>query len=425
MNSTSYWLDTAPKLSHTSLDDSDAPVDVVVIGGGFSGLSSALALAKQGAKVVLCEAGELGGEASGRNGGQCNNGTAQDYAGLIASYGEERAASFYRFYNDAVASVSRIVTEEAIDCDFRKAGKLKLAAKPEHFAKLEKTYQALSKEVDPEAQLLDQQAVRNEINANDVYGGLLTPNGVQLHPAKLVHGLATACIKYGVRILQHTPVIKLDKKGPQQWLVSTNKQQINAGAVVVATGGSGPGPFQWFRRRIIPVGSFAVVTAPLSQAEQQSLFPGNRSYVTSKNIGNYFRLTPDGRLLFGGRARFAVSNPRSDQKSGAILRTAMQAMFPALSQTRIDYCWGGTVDMSADRLPKAGEHNGLFYTMGYSGHGVQMAVHMGNVMASLLNGKTVACPWLSNEWPAIPGHYGKPWFLPFVGLYYKLQDKLS
>lgn len=425
MQLTSYWLDTAPKLAVTANTYAGGPVDVVVIGGGFSGLSTALALAKQGASVVLCEAGELGGEASGRNGGQCNNGTAQDYAGLIASYGEQQAASFYRFYNDAVASVSRIVTAEAIDCDFRKAGKLKLAAKPEHFAKLEKTYQALIKEVDPDAQLLDQQAVRNEINANEVYGGLLTPNGVQLHPAKLVQGLASACIKYGVSILQHTPVIKLDKKGPQQWQVSTNSQQINAGAVVVATGGSGPGPFQWFRRRIIPVGSFAVVTAPLSAEQRSSLFPGNRSYVTSKNIGNYFRLTQDNRLLFGGRARFAVSNPRSDQKSGAILHTAMQTMFPALSQTRIDYCWGGTVDMSADRLPKVGEHNGLFYTMGYSGHGVQMAVHMGEVMADLVNGRTVACPWLTNDWPAIPGHYGKPWFLPFVGLYYKLQDRLS
>jgi glycine/D-amino acid oxidase-like deaminating enzyme len=104
----------------------------------------------------------------------------------------------------------------------------------------------------------------------------------------------------------------------------------------------------------------------------QKVLPHGRCYVTSKNIGNYFRATPDQRLLFGGRARFAMSNPRSDQKSGRILRNTLRHTFPQLSDVRIDYCWGGLVDMTADRLPRAGQHEGLFYAMGYSGHGVQM-----------------------------------------------------
>lgn len=424
MKSASFWLDTAPTISTTESALPSQPVDVLVVGGGFTGLSSALALAKRGASVALCEAGVVGGEASGRNGGQCNNGTAQDYAGLVGAYGEEKAQSFYQFYNQAVDSVERIVTSENIDCDFRRAGKIKLAAKPEHFDKLVRTHEALTRVVDPDAQLLDATQLQKEISSDQFYGGLLTPNGAQLHVGKMVHGLATRCLEKGVAIFQHQPVIKIDKTGEQRWVVTTPVQTFEAKAILIATGGSGPGPFSWFRRRIVPVGSFAVTTEPLSEALCASLFPGNRSYVTSKNIGNYFRLTADRRLLFGGRARFAVSNPRSDLKSGQILRQSLDEMFPQLASTKIDYCWGGTVDMSADRLPKVGEHQGMFYAMGYSGHGVQMAVHMGEVMADIIDGKQTDCPWLTTQWPAVPFHFGKPWFLPFVGMYYKVQDML-
>ena len=165
----------------------------------------------------------------------------------------------------------------------------------------------------------------------------------------------------------------------------------------------------------------------LSMAAHQSLtvalLPGKRNYVTTRHIGNYFRVTPDQRLLFGGRARFAVSNPKSDQQGGVILRQTLAKLMPELKDVGVDYCWGGTVDMSADRLPRAGQHNGLYYSMGYSGHGVQMAVHMGEIMANLIEGKTTRNPWQDLNWPAVPGHFGKPWFLPVVGLYYQLLDR--
>jgi glycine/D-amino acid oxidase-like deaminating enzyme len=183
------------------------------------------------------------------------------------------------------------------------------------------------------------------------------------------------------------------------------------------------GPFQWFRRRIAPVGSFVIATKPLPDELLDQLLPKRRTYVTSRIVGNYFRTTVDNRLVFGGRARFAMSNPRSDIKSGKILESALAGMFPALNTVGIDYCWGGIVDMTADRLPRAGEHDGLFYAMGYSGHGVQMSVHMGQIMADVLEGKVESNPWRALDWPAIPGHFGKPWFLPLVGAYYKLQDR--
>jgi glycine/D-amino acid oxidase-like deaminating enzyme len=147
--------------------------------------------------------------------------------------------------------------------------------------------------------------------------------------------------------------------------------------------------------------------------------------VTVANIHHYFRLTPDHRLVFGGRARFAVSSPQQDAASGEILRAGLAETFPQLGQVRLDYCWGGLVDMTQDRLPHAGEHDGLFYSMGYSGHGTQMSVHMGERMAAVMAGDAAANPWRDRAWSAIPGHFGPPWFLPAVGMYYQLKDRFS
>jgi glycine/D-amino acid oxidase-like deaminating enzyme len=119
-----------------------------------------------------------------------------------------------------------------------------------------------------------------------------------------------------------------------------------------------------------------------------------------------------------------MSNPRSDKKSGEVLRATLAQLFPELAKVRIDYCWGGSVDMTSDRLPRAGEHEGMFYAMGYSGHGVQMSVHMGQILADMMEGRGDTNPWRDLDWPSIPGHYGRPWFLPVVGAWYRLQDIL-
>jgi glycine/D-amino acid oxidase-like deaminating enzyme len=119
-----------------------------------------------------------------------------------------------------------------------------------------------------------------------------------------------------------------------------------------------------------------------------------------------------------------MSDPGSDVKSGRILRQSLETVFPALRDVKIDYCWGGLVDVTADRLPRAGEHEGLLYSMGYSGHGVQMSIHMGRVLADVIGGKPSASPWLELDWHAIPGNFGHPWYLPFVGAYFRVQDML-
>jgi glycine/D-amino acid oxidase-like deaminating enzyme len=420
----SYWLDTRPEFSEGCAADVEGHADVVVIGGGFTGLSAALELALRGLQVVVLEAGPVAGEASGRNGGQCNTGLAQDYASLAGKIGATQATAFYRAYESAVTTVESIVSANGIECDFVRTGKLKLAAKPQHFATLEKTYESLKRDVDPNVELITPERIRDEIGSDGFFGGLLQHNGAQMHMGKFGVGLARAAVRAGARVYEHTPVTQLKQVKDACYDITSTRGTIRADRVLVATGASQVGPLQWFRRRIAPVGSFIVVTEPLPAGQIERLFPKRRAYVTTRHIGNYFRVTPDDRLLFGGRARFALSNPRSDANSATILRAGLAAYFPELANTRLDYCWGGLVDMTADRLPRAGQQEGLFYSMGYSGHGVQMSVHMGRVMADVLYGDAARNPWRELKWKSIPGHFGHAWFLPLVGAYYRVQDFL-
>jgi glycine/D-amino acid oxidase-like deaminating enzyme len=424
MKLTPYWLDTAPVFTGTQKGPVEGDYDVAVVGGGYTGLSASLALAKKGARVVLLEAEELGGCASGRNGGMCNNGFAQDYAGMVARLGADRARMLYQSFNMAVDTVERLVREEEIDCNFVRVGKLKMAAKPAHYDKLARSHELMAQGADPESYMIARQDMRSEVGTDRYFGGLIFPRSAAMHMGKFAHGLATAAARQGAVLHENSPVTGMKRLNGYAHSLSTPSGTVTAKQILLATGTSAVGPLSYYRRRIVPVGAFLIVTEPLSTERLDSLLPHRRNATDTKNFVSYFRVTPDNRLLFGGRARFAKSNAGSDVKSGAILQRSMIEIFPSLSDVRIDYCWGGMVDMTADRLPRAGEHDGLFYSMGYSGHGTQMSTHMGQIMADVMDGNKTVNPWGDFDWPAIPGHFGPTWFLPFVGAYYKVQDIL-
>ena len=416
----SYWHDTAVPFARAASEPVEGRVDVAVVGAGFTGLSAALALAARGASVVVLEAGAVAGEASGRNGGHVNNGTAQDFAGLAAARGMAAAQSLYRAYDDAVDTVERIVQEQQIQCDFRRCGKIKLAAKPSHYEKLARTFEAL-RDVDPDTALVPRAQIRDEVGSDRFFGGLVHRKGAQMHMGKFATGLADAAWRAGARIHEGCAVTGL-RQAPHGHIVTTGKGVVEAKQVLLATGASRRGPFAWARRRIVPVGSFIVATAPLTRMQLDDIMPTRRNATTSLNVGNYFRISPDDRLIWGGRTRFALPGPGSDAKSGRVLERTLHETFPQLGRPAIEYCWGGTVDLTADRLPRAGERDGVFYALGFSGHGTQMSVHLGQAMARMLAGETGANPFQGLSWPAIPGHFGPPWFMPVVGAYYRWQD---
>lgn len=425
MKLASYWLESSTPFAGAAAGPVEGRADVAVIGGGFTGLSAALALARLGASVVVLEAGRVAAGASGRNGGHVNNGTSHDYAALAASLGADHARALYRAFDDAVDTVERIVREEQIQCDFRRGGKIKLAAKPAHYDKLARSFEVLNRDCDPETELVPRERIRQEIGSDAFFGGLLYRKSAMMHMGRFGAGIAAAASRAGARIFEEAPVTGLQRLSGHAHRVTTPRGTIEAAQVLVATGPSRQGPFPWFRRRIVPVGSFIVVTEPLAPALLDSIMPTRRTATTTKYIGNYFRISPDDRLIWGGRARFAMSNPTEDARSGEVLRAQLRATFPQLNDVRLDYCWGGLVDMTEDRLPRAGEQDGLFYAMGMSGHGAQMSVHLGQQMAKVMAGEREANPFRGLDWPAIAFNYGTPWFLPLVGAYYSLKDRLE
>jgi glycine/D-amino acid oxidase-like deaminating enzyme len=425
MKFTPYWLDTSPQGPDRSRTEIGGHVDVAIVGAGLTGLSAALHLSRKGATVEVFEKDTVAFGASGRNGGMATTGMSIGFRDAIARYGFPSAAAYFLAYNDAIDTVEKLVGEEGIDCDFARTGKMNLAAKPAHLDGLRKTHEVLAERLGYETELLSASELRAEIGSDFYHGAMVDPKGAGLHVGKFAKGLAESAAGLGARIHEKAAVEQVRRLGGTQHELVTSRGTVRADQVLVATSGYTGRPFRWLQVRIAPVGSFIIVTEPLGKEICDQLLPNRRMASDSKNLLYYFRITPDHRLLFGGRARFSMADPHADEKSGRILRKAMTSVFPQLANARVDYCWGGLVDMSMDRMVHAGEHDGLFYSVGYSGHGVQMATHMGKQMAEYLTGSVDANPWRDLPFKRIPGHVGPPWFLPFAGSYYKFKDLIK
>ncbi len=425
MKPVSYWLDTAPAFSGGETGSLPARCETAVIGAGFTGLSAALAMAREGVDVVVLEAEGVAGAASGRNGGHCNNGLVRQVAAIADAFGLERAQAFYRTFDQAVETVERVTGREGIACNFRRSGKIQLAAKPSHFESLRRTHALLASGIDPQTSLVEPADLAREIGSPRFHGGLVYHRSAMLHPGRLGSGLARAAHRHGARIWENSPVTRWRRSPRGGHELETAAGTLEAGKILVATG-AGTGPvFPQLHRRILAVGSFIIATEPLAPHLVDAIMPTRRTAVTTKHIGHYFRMAPDNRLIFGGRARFARSNPASDRKSGRILARSLKRLFPVLGDVRIDYCWGGMLDMTMDRLPRAGVIDGCHHAMGYSGHGVQMSVHMGEVMARVMAGDIEANPWRDLPWPALPGYATRTALLPLAGAWFRLRDIVS
>ena len=252
-----------------------------------------------------------------------------------------------------------------------------------------------------------------------------------MHMGRFAHGLAAAAERRGAQIHTGTCVQRLERIGHgQAHLLHTDaRHACSAQQVLLATGAArhgGYGSFGWLRRRIVPIGSFIVVTEPLGAERASALL---RRAPHLRDGGQHPPLLPaHARPPAGVRRARALRASRARSRTPPAARSCAPA-WPRSSRNcatcGIDYCWGGLVDMTQDRLPHAGERDGLYYSMGYSGHGTQMSVLMGQRMAAVMAGDAMPIPWRGRDWPAIPGHFGPPWFLPAVGLYYRLKDRLA
>jgi glycine/D-amino acid oxidase-like deaminating enzyme len=424
-----FWLTTLAALQ-VPVSDLPQSVDVAVIGGGFTGLSAARALAKGGARVAVLEAENVGWGASCRNGGMVLSGLKLGTATLVARYGREATNRMYAASLESINCVEELVREENIECDFSRCGHLEVACKAKHFADFQRSAETIEREFGHKLRIVEKADLPQEIGSAIYHGGIVDEVSAGVNPAKYVAGLACAAAKAGAAIHEETRVVGLERdsrQGGKVWNVRTPRGTLCARDVLIATSGYTSGITPSLQKKIIPIGSFIIVTEVLPETQARELSPRNRMIYDSKNYLYYYRLTPDRRMLFGGRAAFFPENENTVRDSAQILRDGMISVYPQLRETKVEYVWGGTLDFAFDIMPHAGKMDGMFYSVGYAGHGVAMATLLGKEIAkSILTGGDKN-PFAGIPFPGAPlGVYnGKPWFLPFAGMWYKFLDWVS
>ncbi len=416
-----YWLDTVPAVLPREAVPLPESTDVAVIGGGYTGVSAALTLARRGVDVTVLERETLGWGASSRNGGFVLPGFKLGARALLRQFGRQRARSLFAASCVAVDFVERLVAEEGIACDFERCGHVSLAYKPRHIERLAASQRCLRDQFGYETELLDRAALAGEIGSPLYHGGLRDRRAGALNPARYFAGLAAAAGRAGARLCESVDVVRMQRTTNGVTL-TTSRGETRAGAVVVATNGYSGAVERELRRRVVPIGSYIVATEPLGESLTRELIPHRRVLSDTKNLLFYFRLSSDERLLFGGRASFT---PTDWRESARILTAGMRTVFPQLAAARVDYSWSGNVAFTRDQLPHAGERDGVHYAMGYCGHGVAQATYLGARVAETIAGGGDLTPFSELEFPTIPFYSKNAWFLPLVGAYFRLLDRLS
>src|SRR5580700_2860557 len=425
-----YWLTTAGFPAVDASHPLPETADVAVLGAGFTGLSAARTLAKRGAKVAVLESETIGWGASSRNGGMVLTGMKLGVNKLISMYGRELTQRMYAASLATIDCVEQIIRDEAIDCDFSRCGHLEVACKQKHFDDYARQAEVIAREFNHHLRVVQRNELSAEIGSNIYYGGMVDEVSAGLNPARYVAGLGRAAMKAGAEIFEHTRVESLQREsshGEATWKITTSRGVLGARDVFVGTSGYTGNATSALQKKLIPIGSFIITTQPLNDALAQELSPRNRMIYDSKNYLYYYRLTPDRRMLFGGRAAFFPETDQTIRRSAEILRRGMIEVYPQLRDAKIDYAWGGTLDFAFDMMPHAGQIDGVYFALGYAGHGVAMATYQGQKMAELISGDKPENPFAGIPFPGAPlGLYnGRPWFLPFAGMWYKFLDWVS
>jgi glycine/D-amino acid oxidase-like deaminating enzyme len=425
-----FWLET---VSMPAAEISSQPVDstdVAVVGAGFTGLSAARTLAKRGVQVAVLEAETIGWGASSRNGGMVLTGMKLPVPTLIKRYGRETVRRMYAASLASIDCVEQIVQEENIDCSFARCGHLEVACKQSHFEEYEESAALIKLEFNHTLRIIPKGELRSEIGSDIYYGGLVDEVSAGLNPARYVAGLAQAAQRAGARLYDHTRVEAIELQtvnGARRFLVRTSRGTLAAREVILASGAYITDVTPSLRRKVIPIGSYIIATEVLPDDLARELSPRNRMIYDSKHFLYYYRLTPDRRMLFGGRAAFFPENENTVRRSAEILRRGMIEVYPQLRDTKVEFVWGGTLDFAFDVMPHAGQLDGMYYAVGFAGHGVAAATWHGTKLAGLICGDPNDIPFDGIPFRDAPIglRSGHTWALPLAGAYYKVLDWLT
>ncbi len=387
----SYYAATAVRAQRFPALSGPARCDVAVVGGGLAGLSAAIDLKRRGFDVVLLESREIGFGASGRNGGQAIHGLACDQAEIEAQLGLDEARRVWAMSIEALALLRERIREHGIACDWQD-GYLGLATSARKGAELQAWAERMARVYGYPLTRIAPAEIGRWIASPRYHSGIHDPHSGHLHPLKYTLGLAAAAASAGVRIHENTTVRAL-RPGAEPVLV-TPEGELRAQQVLLAGNvylhGVSPQLAPQLSPRVMPVGTYIACSEVLPRATADALIPSRSAVCDTNFVLDYFRTTPDDRMLYGGRVSYSTVTPARLADS---MRARMVQTFPQLAQARVEYAWGGFVDISMNRAPDfgrlpaaAGAPQNVYYLQGFSGHGLALTGLAGRLVAEAMAG---------------------------------------
>jgi gamma-glutamylputrescine oxidase len=419
----SYYRATARLLPSQPPLVGQARADVCIVGAGYTGLGAALALAGRGLSVVVLEAAEIASGASGRNGGQVHSGHRRDQDYLEAALGRDAAVALWRLAEDAKTHLKRLVADHGIACD-HKPGMLTVDHKERYVAHSRAYVEKMARDYDyHHLRVVGREELAEMLGAAGYHGGVLDSGGGHLHPLNLALGIAQAALAAGARIHERSKALRYQRAGGKV-RVHTNEGGVEADWLILAGDGYLAGLDGTVEARVMPINNFIIATEPFSEEAARALIRDDVAVSDSRFVVNYFRLSADRRLLFGGGENYRPGFP-PDLKS--FVRRHMLKVFPQLETTRIDYGWGGTLGITTTRLPFVRRlAPNVLTASGYSGLGVMLGPYFGKLLGDAVAGtlgdfdRLAALPV-----PPFPGGRLLRFPLLVAGMtYYALRDRL-
>jgi glycine/D-amino acid oxidase-like deaminating enzyme len=421
-----FWMVEASAVKGTTEKPLPSSTDIVVIGGGFTGTSAALRLAKSGARVTLLEAHNIGWGASGRNGGQSLSCLHRSLTRLVELFGREEARAMYQASFKACDTVERIVSEENIDCDYSRSGNIEAASKPAHFEALKREQETLASVAGYEVRLLPKDRACEELGTGIYHGLMVNERSASLQPAKYVQGLAAAAERAGADVHEGMGVIGIERvsgvNNGYKFHVKTDRGTLSAKEIFLAANAWAGEIMPAFKNKIIPAESFIIATRPLPEELARRLIPNKRVVYDTNHLLAYYKLSADNLMVFGVGHTTAKVKP---EKNIETLRRSMARVFPELSDAQIDFYWSGTLGLTLDENTHAGQVDGIWYSMCYVGHGVAMGTYMGEQMANAILGRESDNPFGKIKIPVVPFYKGQAWFENLGKAWFWFQDKLG
>ncbi len=403
-----------------------ATADVAIVGGGYCGLAAARELARRGRSVVVVERDRLGWGASTRNGGMVIPELKAGPSELEAKYGPV-GLRLYGEVNEAFDHVEALIASEDIDCDYERSGQLYLAHNQAHVGPLQAMAQEHGERRGEAVHWVDRAGLREEIGSDAFFGGVVLERTGGLQPARYHAGLARLALAAGADVHDGTTAIELRGRGRGRGHeLATSRGTVTAAEVIVATNAYADGLVGWLRRRVVPVGSYIIATEVLDPEVAASVSPRNRMLVDTKNFLFYWRLSPDGRLVFGGRRSLAAA---TIPQARDFLYGAMVRLHPQLRDAAVEFAWGGNVAITLDRMPHFGRvprgpAKGALFATGCNGSGVALNSWLGTRAADVVTGEAPPA-FAEIKFPAVPAHALRGAYLPLVGQWLAHQDRRS